>query len=135
MAHQLDGKVLVSGQIHPADVAEIKALGVTMIVNNRPDGEDAGQPLGADIEDAAQAAGIEYRSVPIIRGIGPSDIEAMRDAFDSCADGKVLVFCRSGTRSTLVWALARNEQGMAREEIEKAAAGAGVDLTPIAHLF
>ena len=135
MPHQLEEKVLVSGQIDPSDVAQIKALGVTMIVNNRPDGEDAGQPLGADIEDAAQAAGIEYRSVPIIRGIGPSDVEAMRDAFDSCADGKVLVFCRSGTRSTLVWALARNEQGMAREDIEQAAAAAGVDLTPIAHLL
>ena len=135
MPHQLEETVLVSGQIEPSDVSELKALGVTMIVNNRPDGEDAGQPRGAEIEGAAEAAGIEYRSVPIIRGIGPSDVEAMRDAFDSCADGKVLVFCRSGTRSTLVWALARNEQGMAREDIEQAAAAAGVDLTPIAHLL
>lgn len=135
MAHQLDETVLVSAQIQPGEVAALKQSGVAMIVNNRPDGEDSGQPLGAEIEDAAQAAGIAYRSIPIIRGIGPSDVTAMREAFDSCPDGKVLAFCRSGTRSTLVWALARNEQGMARKDIESAAAGAGVDLTPIAHLF
>ena len=53
---QLDEKTLVSGQIQPADVPAIKAQGVTMIVNNRPDGEDAGQPSGEDIERAATLA-------------------------------------------------------------------------------
>ena len=126
----------VAPQISIEDIAEAKAQGFAMVVNNRPDGEEPGQPLGADIEDAAQAAGIEYRSVPIVRGIGPADVETMREAFDAVGDsGKVFAFCRTGTRSTLAWALARNEQGMPREKIDRAAAEAGVDLTPIAHLF
>ena len=68
MSHrQLDEKTLVNGQITPGDVAELKALGVTLIVNNRPDGEDAGQPESDEIEAAAKAHGIDYRHVPIAR--------------------------------------------------------------------
>jgi len=131
---KLDDKVLVSGQIRPDEIAAIRERGVTLIINNRPDGEEPGQPLGAEIEEAATAAGIDYRSVPIIRGIGPADAEAMRNAISS-SEGKVLAFCRSGTRSALAWALARNDEGMAREEIEQRLISAGVDPTPIAHLF
>lgn len=134
MARQLDDKVLVSGQIAPDDVADFAAQGVTMIVNNRPDGEDPGQPTSAEIEEAAQAAGLDYRSIPIIRGIGPADAEAMQDAIKA-TKGKMLAFCRSGTRSALAWALARNDEGMEREEIERRLAGAGIDPTPIAHLL
>jgi uncharacterized protein (TIGR01244 family) len=134
MTHQLDDKVLVSGQIRPDEVAALRPQGVTLIVNNRPDGEEPGQPLGAEIEEAAAAAGIDYRSVPIIRGIGPADADAMRDAISS-SPGKVLAFCRSGTRSALAWALARNDEGMAREEIERRLISAGFDPTPIAHLL
>lgn len=131
---ELDDKVLVSGQIRPDEVAALRTQGVTLIVNNRPDGEEPGQPLGAEIEEAAAAAGIDYRSVPIIRGIGPADADAMRDAISS-SPGKVLAFCRSGTRSALAWALARNDEGMAREEIERRLISVGVDPTPIAHLL
>jgi uncharacterized protein (TIGR01244 family) len=131
---ELDDKVLVSGQIRPDEVAALRTQGVTLIINNRPDGEEPGQPLGAEIEEAATAAGINYRSVPIIRGIGPADADAMRDAISS-SPGKVLAFCRSGTRSGLAWALVRNDEGMAREEIERRLISAGVDPTPIAHLF
>ena len=134
MTRQLDDKVLVSGQIRPDEIAALRTEGVTLIVNNRPDGEEPGQPLGVEIEEAATAAGIDYRAVPIIRGIGPADADAMRDAISS-SPGKVLAFCRSGTRSALAWALARNDEGMAREEIERRLISAGVDPTPIAHLF
>jgi uncharacterized protein (TIGR01244 family) len=134
MARQLDNKVLVSGQIVPGDVADLAAQGVTMIVNNRPDGEDPDQPLGAEIEEAARAAGVGYRSIPIIRGIGPADAEAMQDAINA-TQGKMLAFCRSGTRSSLAWALAKNDEGMPREEIERRLASVGVDPTPIAHLL
>jgi uncharacterized protein (TIGR01244 family) len=105
-----------------------------MIVNNRPDGEEPGQPLGVEIEEAATAVGIDYRSIPIIRGIGPADAEAMGDAIKQ-SRGKVLAFCRSGTRSALAWALAKSEDGMPRKEIEQRLIGAGVDPTPIAHLL
>jgi uncharacterized protein (TIGR01244 family) len=131
---ELDDKVLVSGQIRPDEVAALRTQGVTLIVNNRPDGEEPDQPLGVEIEEAAAAAGIDYRSVPIIRGIGPADADAMREAISS-SPGKVLAFCRSGTRSALAWALARNDEGIARDEIERRLISAGVDPTPIAHLL
>ena len=135
MATQLDEKTLVAGQIAPGDVADIAAQGVTMIINNRPDGEDQDQPASADIEAAAASAGIGYRHVPIARGMGPSDIEAMRDAMHEAGDGKLLAFCRSGNRSALAWAVAKSEDGMPREDIERHVAGAGFNLGPVAHLL
>lgn len=135
MLRRLDDKTLVSGQIGAEDLAGIAGEGVTMIVNHRPDGEEPGQPPGAAIQQAAEQLGIEYRHNPLIRGIGPADVEVMREALRDCGEGKLLVYCRSGTRSTLAWALARAEEGVPREELERSAAAAGVDLTPIAHLL
>lgn len=135
MHRQLDEKTLVGGQIAPADVAQLKELGVTLIVNNRPDGEDEGQPAGAEIEAAARAAGLDYRHVPIARGMGPSDVEAMREALHACGEGKLFAYCRSGNRSTLAWAVARSEDGTPREELVRCAEGAGFSLDPVAHLL
>ena len=135
MHRELDHKTLVSGQIAPEDVAALAAQGVTMIVNNRPDHEDPGQPLASDIEEAAARAGIAYRHVPIRRGMGPSDVEAMQEAMRDCGDGKLVAFCRSGNRSALAWAVARAEEGVPREELERRAAAAGIDLGPVVHLL
>lgn len=135
MARQLDERTLVDGQIAPGDIAALKQQGVTLIVNNRPDGEDEGQPTSDEIESAATAAGIHYRHVPIVRGMGPSDIEAMREAMHSAGDGKLLAFCRSGNRSVLAWAVAKNEDGVKRAELDRCAEGAGFTLDPVAHLL
>jgi uncharacterized protein (TIGR01244 family) len=135
MIRQLDDRTLVSGQIRPEDVAGLADQGVTMLVNNRPDGEDLDQPLAADIEQAAKQADIAYRFVPILRGIGPADVEAMQDALRETGDGKLLAFCRSGTRSALALALTMREAGVAREEIEQRVTDAGFNVAPIAHLL
>lgn len=135
MHRELDHKTLVGGQIAPADVAALASQGVTMIVNNRPDHEDPGQPLTADIEEAAARAGIAYRHVPILRGIGPGDVEAMKDALAEAGEGKTLAFCRSGTRSAMVCALAHRALGASREEVEQRLARAGFDSGPIQHLL
>ena len=76
MIRQLDDRTMVSGQIAPHEVAGLAEQGVTIIVNNRPDGEEPDQPRAADIEAAAEQAGIAYRYIPILRGIGPADVEA-----------------------------------------------------------
>jgi len=128
---QLDESTLVSPrQLRPADVPALAAQGVTLIVNNRPDGEEAGQPPGAEIEAAAQAAGLAYRHIPLAGGFNMDDVLAMADALAE-ADGKALLFCRSGTRSTFLWALARCERGAAPEEVVGHAEAAGYDLSPI----
>jgi uncharacterized protein (TIGR01244 family) len=135
MIRQLDERVMVSGQLAVHEVAGLADQGVTLIVNNRPDGEEPEQPLAGDIEAAAEAAGIAYRFVPIIRGIGPADVEAMQDALRDAGDGKLLAFCRSGTRSALSLALAQREEGASREQVEQRLGAAGFDPGPIAHLL
>src|SRR5256885_16668253 len=135
MIRQLDDKVMVSGQVAPHEVSGLAEQGVTMLVTNRPDGEEPGQPLAGEIEDAAAAAGIGYRFVPIIRGIGPADVEEMQEALREAQGGKLLAFCRSGTRSALALALAKREEGASREEVEQRLSAAGFDSGPIAHLL
>jgi len=105
MFHSLDATTLVAGQIFPEDITAIAALGVTMIVNNRPDGEEPGQPLNAEIEAAAQAAGLNYRYIPVAGGFPSGQVAAMAAAIDE-TDGKLLAFCRSGARSAHLWTLA-----------------------------
>lgn len=135
MIRQLDDKVLVSGQLAPHEIAGLAEHGVTVLVNNRPDGEEAGQPLASEIEAAAEAAGIGYRFVPILRGIGPADVECMQEALREAESGKLLAFCRSGTRSALAIALARREEGASSEDIQRTLTDAGFDPSPIAHLL
>ena len=135
MFRQLDEKTLVAGQIAPHQLGAAKAQGVTMVVNNRPDNEDPGQPTSDEIERAARDAGLEYRHVPIARGMGPTDVEAMREALAATGDGKLLAYCRSGMRSTLAWAVACREEGVPREELERRAGEAGFSLAAVSHLL
>ena len=135
MIRQLHERTLVSGQIAPHEVAGLAEQGVTVLVNNRPDGEEDGQPLAGDIEEAAAQAGIAYRFVPIIRGIGPADVEEMQKALRQAEGGKLLAFCRSGTRSAFVCALAYRDEGMPSQEVEQRLVEAGFDPGPIAHLL
>lgn len=135
MQRQLDDHTLICGQIAPGDISALAGEGVTMLINNRPDGEEPGQPMAADIEAAADAAGIAYRFVPIIRGIGPADVEAMQEARQTTGDGKLLAFCRSGTRSALALALACRAEGASVEDVEQKLIAAGIDPGPIAHLL
>ena len=135
MMRQIDEKVMVSGQVAPDEVASLAKQGITVLVNNRPDGEDPAQPPGAELEAAATAAGIRYFSVPIIRGIGPADVEAMQQALDDAEGGKLLAFCRSGMRSALAIGLARRAQGDSADEVRRGLVEAGFDPSPIAHLL
>ena len=135
MIRQLDDRTLVSGQIAPHEVAGLAEQGVTVLVNNRPDGEEDGHPRASEIEEAAAQAGIAYRFVPIIRGIGPADVECMQEAMREAGDGKLLAFCRSGTRSALACALAHREEGASADDVHHRLAQAGFDSGPIAHLL
>jgi uncharacterized protein (TIGR01244 family) len=129
--HELSASVLASAQITSADVELAHAEGVRLIVNNRPDGEAPDQPPGSEIEAAARAAGIEYVAIPVTPGgFDEGQVRAMAEALAS-ADGKVLAYCRSGTRSTLLWALAQAASGGDPQAIANAAADAGYDVTPL----
>ena len=128
---RLSDGMLASPQITVADVANAKAEGVALIINNRPDGEEPGQPEGAEIEAAARAAGMDYVAIPVSSaGFSQPQVAAMAEALGS-AKGKVLAYCRSGTRSTFLWSLARAGEGLDPDEIASCAIGAGYDISPI----
>jgi uncharacterized protein (TIGR01244 family) len=124
--------MLASPQIGPEDIEEAREAGVTMIVNNRPDGEDPSAPQGAEIAALAEEAGLGYRAIPIGHaGFSETQVAEMVETLDE-APGKVLAYCRSGTRSTFLWALAQAKSGaMTPEEIATAARQAGYDVSPV----
>ncbi|MCC2977734.1 TIGR01244 family phosphatase [Sphingomonas sp. PL-96] len=131
MIRTIDSKVSVAPQILPVQMPDIAAAGFVAIVNNRPDDEEPGQPSGAEIQAAAEAAGLAYTAIPVTHaGFGHGQLDAMRAALDA-ADGPVLAYCRSGTRSCNLWALAEAKNGTDSAELVEKAAGAGYDLSGI----
>lgn len=131
MIRTIDDTISVAPQIMPEDVAEIAAAGFVAIVNNRPDDEEAGQPEAEAIEAAAKAVGLSYTAIPVSPGgLGSAQVEAMA-ALLAATDGPVLAFCRSGTRSCNLWALAKASAGGDPAELTAKAAGAGYDLSGI----
>ena len=116
-------------------MAEAARLGVRLIVNNRPEGESEDQIAGAEIEAAARAAGIDYVAIPVTHsGFSEPQVKAMAKALDG-AGGPVLAYCRSGTRSTLLWALSEASQGGDPDALTNMAAKAGYDISPVRPLM
>ena len=129
MFRRLSPRVLVSGQIGPEDVAEAAASGAGAVVNNRPDAEEPGQPAGSEIEAAARPASLAYHHIPVSGAITPGAVEQMAALLDE--DATLLIYCRSGTRSTWLWALAEASRGADGETLIARAAAAGYDLEPL----
>lgn len=128
---RLDDGIFASPQIDLADLAEARAMGVKLIINNRPEGEAPDQTPGPVIEAAARENGMDYTAIPISHaGFSEPQVAAMAQALAS-AEGPVLAYCRSGTRSTLLWALAMAKDGRMPDELAKIAGSAGYDLGPI----
>ena len=119
----------VAPQIGPDALAEAADLGFRLVINNRPDGEAPGQPTSAQMQAAAEAAGLGYVHVPFVGRPSPEQIQAVREAVAG-ADGPVLAFCRSGTRSITAWSLGQAEAGVRSPgELIGLAANAGYDLS------
>ncbi|MCR2835292.1 TIGR01244 family sulfur transferase [Parerythrobacter lacustris] len=120
----------VSPQIRPGDMQELAGAGYRTVICNRPDGEEPGQPTVAAIREAAEAAGLAFHHIPVAGGAFPEP--AIRSFADvrAAADGKVLAYCRTGTRSITLDALANVENLGIGERIE-AAQRAGYDLSAL----
>ncbi len=135
MFRSITTDIMVAPQISVDAVAEAKAAGVALIINNRPEGESDDQIAGADIEAAARAAGMDYIAIPITHsGFSQPQVMAMVAALQG-AKGKILAYCRSGTRSTLLWALAESAQGGDPDALTNMAAKAGYDVSPVRPLM
>lgn len=125
---RINDHVSVSPQISPDDLPALKALGFTAIINNRPDGESPDQPSSATMQAAADKAGLGYHYIPLGRdGVSQQMVEETEAALEG-STGPVLAFCRSGTRSTTLWALSQAGKVPA-QEIVGAAAHAGYDMS------
>jgi uncharacterized protein (TIGR01244 family) len=131
MFRKLSDSVLASPQIDLSDIAAAAAQGDTLINNTRPEGESDDQTPGAEIEAAARAAGLGYVAIPVTHaGFSQAQVTAMAEALEN-AGGPVLAYCRSGTRSTLLWSLAEASRGADPDALAGQAAEAGYDITPV----
>jgi len=128
---KLNAQLSVSPQLLPGEMADLEAAGFRSVINNRPDGEVEDQPTSVDMAEAAAACGLAYRHIPVVPGqYEPDLIEAMAQALHDLP-APVLAFCRTGTRSTTLWAL-QAARASDPEAIVKAAGEAGYDIAALA---
>jgi len=112
----------VSPQITVADVAILAEAGFSHIICNRPVFESAPEDQPDAIQAAVEAAGMGWTDNPLISGqLSLDHVTAQK------ADGKVLAYCASGTRSAILWALSQAGQ-MDTDDIMAALEKAGYPL-------
>jgi uncharacterized protein (TIGR01244 family) len=128
--HKVTDDFSVAPQIGAADLEAAAKAGFRLVINNRPDQEQPGQPSSAEIAAAAAAVGLDYLYVPVRGGPTLEQVEAVADAVAE-AKGPVLAFCRSGTRSIVTWALGQARAGAPRDALISLAAEAGYDLSGV----
>lgn len=139
---KLEENFFVSGQVSRESLEQAAALGITRLINNRPDFEEAGQPSHAQVRGWAAELGLEYYFVPVVPGsLSAETLEEFSRAIHFSAGdlhgpdnspGKVLACCRSGARSCALWALDRaSRRAIAVEDIIRAAKNAGYDISPM----
>lgn len=120
----------VSPQLVPGDMRKLAEAGYGTVICNRPDGEDAGQAAVAAMREAAEAAGIAFHHIPVAGGEFPEVAIRAFAKVRSEAKGNVLAYCRTGTRSITLDALANAENESADERIQRAQR-AGYDLSAL----
>jgi uncharacterized protein (TIGR01244 family) len=120
-----------AGRLERGDIEALAAAGVRTIINNRPDGEDPGQLPAADARRIAEAHGIAYHHIPITAAtLSRADVDAFAAALRD-APAMVVAHCRSGTRSTLLWALTRMREGADSLSLVAEAAQHGIDIASL----
>ena len=106
---ELSDNYSVTMQIDPDDVEDFAEQGFTTIVCNRPDGEEYGQPTSASVRDACERHGIAFHMIPMQgSAVSPETLQQFVGALRN-ADGPVLGYCRTGTRSAILWQVASQQ--------------------------
>lgn len=124
----LTPELAVAAQLQPSDMERAATAGFTRVINNRPDSEEPGQPDSQEMCEAAEAAGLEYHYLPVVAG-NLTDANVAEYARLAEVPGcPTLMFCRSGTRCTHLWALQQALVGQESERIIAAARKAGYDI-------
>ena len=108
---KLSDSYSVATQIDPADVELFAREGFAAIVCNRPDGEDPGQPTSDSIREACERHGIDFHMIPVQGSmVSPDAVQQFLDVIEN-AGGPVLGYCRSATRSAILWQIASQSRG------------------------
>jgi uncharacterized protein (TIGR01244 family) len=128
---RINDQISVAPQLQPSELDAVAAAGYRTLICNRPDGEELNQPGYAEMAAAAEQAGLEFHYIPAISGQFTLDgISAFGKVLRE-SSAPVLAYCRSGTRSCMLWALA-NPDGATVEELLSSGADAGYDLRALA---
>ena len=127
----INATLAVGPQIRPSDMPEIAQQGFRSIICNRPDGEGADQPAFKEIGDAAEAAGLESRYIPVTAGrVEDSDASSFGEALQTLPK-PTLAYCRTGTRSATLWSLDQGACGTSLPAILEATGKAGYDMSGV----
>lgn len=116
----LTPQLTVAPQIEPSDIEQIAGLGFKSVINNRPDGEESSQPLNQAIEQHADQLGLAYVYLPVVGGqISEAQIHQFGELLQTLPQ-PILAFCRTGTRSSMLWSLASQDSAMFSERLQVA---------------
>ena len=127
---QLTPKLSVSPQIAPEEVQAIADAGFSTIICNRPDSEVPPHLQAAELQRAAEAAGLEFVLNPVVHTAMTEEIVARQHDTIAAAPGPVLAYCQSGTRCTVLWMLGA-ATATPSDELISTAAEAGYDLAAL----
>ena len=133
-AQQLSDTFFVSAQITPDDIPQIVEQGFRVVINNRPDGEEVGQPANADIEKAAKDAGLSYYFIPASGRMMSQDVQQKFMSTLVGKEEKIFAFCRTGTRCSILWALSEVQKHPVDKVISSASCF-GADLSGLTELL
>lgn len=126
-AVRLTPNLSVAPQLTEQELQEAAAAGFKTIINNRPDGEAPDQPRSDDLAAAAKRLELDYRYIPVVSGrLSDDQVKEFR-AVVTEGQKPSLAFCRTGTRSTTLWALAATDR-LSANEILQIASAAGYNL-------
>lgn len=127
---ELNANISVSDQLLASDISELAIRGVRTIICNRPDGEGPDQPLFSEIAKAAEEHNIQCHYLPVVTGkVSDDDATAFGKLLQQ--DGPIHAYCRSGMRSTTLWALSQAKQ-LPLADIVATAKAAGYDMSGVA---
>ncbi|CAD1796356.1 MULTISPECIES: TIGR01244 family sulfur transferase [Xanthomonas] len=128
----LSPDLLVTDQLRPADLPALARQGVASVVCNRPDGEQPNQPDHLAMQAACTRAGMSFAYLPVVAGaISDCQVREFCELLQQLP-APVTAYCRTGTRSTSLWALGQvRTAGLTTDQVLSVAYGAGYDLSAL----
>jgi len=126
----------VSAQILLEDLPTIVKLGYKSIINNRPDGEELTQPTHLQFQEKCLELGIDYQYLPVISGQVTTQNSLEMSAMINKLEKPILAFCRTGTRSCLLWLGTAQDKRTLEDGIERVSTqGYGINIAQVPSLI